>query len=119
VEHAAPARGSPNGLAAAERAAPTSREHDGAEDAESPEAIVEDATARLVAVEEMPAPSPWVAQAWEERAAAVGATATAAAPAGEIVEADGSRRGWLREHAGLVAAAGFGSLALLLVWRRR
>jgi hypothetical protein len=73
----------------------------------------------LVATVEMPAPSPWAVRAWEDTAAAVGATATAAPPAAERDNAafhPNPGRGHVVRAAAVFAAAVAG---LLFLWRRR
>jgi len=73
-----------------------------------------------IATQEMPAPSPRVLRAWEDTAAAVGATATQAPPPHPIVEAEAVEgRGWFQGHATLIAIAAATAFALLLLVRRR
>jgi len=72
------------------------------------------------ATQEMPAPSPRVLRAWEDTAAAVGATATPAPPPHPIVEAEAVReRGWFSGHAVLVAIVAAVTLVVFLIARRR
>jgi hypothetical protein len=85
------------------------------EDAEEQPTIDRPAAATL----EMPAPSPAVLRAWEETAAAVGATAAPAPPAHPIVEGKLARRpGWFAGGAGPIAVTALAALIMLVLARR-
>jgi MYXO-CTERM domain-containing protein len=68
----------------------------------------------------MPAPSPWAVRAWEDTAAAVGATASPAPPPREpeLDDDAGDRRG-LGHIPFVIGLAGAATLALLFARRRR
>ncbi len=96
------------------------RGHDDAAEADERSAISRPAVATRITPAEMPAPSPEALRAWEETAAAVGATATPAPPAKAIFEGEIARRpGWFAGHAGLVMLAAIAAFVLLVVARRR
>jgi hypothetical protein len=86
------------------------------------EVIIEDADERAsVATEEMPAPSPWASRAWEDTAAAVGATATPAPPPEDSSDPwdQDFNEDESRGHAGIVVIALIVLVVIFILLRRR
>jgi hypothetical protein len=84
--------------------------------------VDEDAPRPVIATEEMPAPSPWAARAWEDTAAAVGATANPAPPPLDTpVDPWGAdfNEEESRGHAALIVMAIVALVVVFFILRRR
>ena len=86
------------------------------------EVIIEDEQPRAsVATEEMPSPSPWASRAWEDTAAAVGATTTPAPPLADVSDPwdQDFNEDESRGHAGIVVIALIALVVIFFMLRRR